>query len=153
VFALLAGLLERAGPHPAGTITGLYTVLVEGDDLDEPITDHSRSILDGHYVLSRRLATAGHFPSIDVPASTSRLVSKILDREQLAFVNHARSLLSALAEGRDLIELGAYVAGTNPTLDRALEVRDRLDALLRQDASSVTGWDEARHMLMEVLAS
>jgi flagellum-specific ATP synthase len=153
VFALLASLLERAGPHPAGTITGLYTVLVEGDDLDEPITDHARSILDGHYVLTRRLATAGHFPSIDVPASTSRLVSKILNREQIAEVNHVRALLSALAEGRDLIELGAYVPGTNPILDRALMVRDQLDELLRQDASSISSWDEARRMLTEVTAS
>ena len=92
-------------------------------------------------------------PSIDVPASTSRLASKILDREQLGHVNHVRALLSALAEGRDLIELGAYVPGTNPTLDRALEVRDQLDVLLRQDASMVSEWDDARRMLTEVATS
>jgi flagellum-specific ATP synthase len=143
VFAMLPALLERAGPHPNGTITGLYTVLVEGDDLDEPITDHARSILDGHYVLSRRIAASGQFPAIDVPASTSRLVSKIVPKADQAEIQHVRSLLSALADGRDLIELGAYVAGTNPVLDEALAKRARLDALLRQDTALVSSWDEA----------
>lgn len=143
VFALLPALLERAGPHPNGTITGLYTVLVEGDDLDEPITDHARSILDGHYVLSRRIAASGQFPAIDVPASTSRLVSKIVPKADQAEIQHVRSLLSALADGRDLIELGAYVAGTNPVLDEALAKRARLDELLRQDTALVSSWDEA----------
>ena len=151
VFALLASLLERSGPHPRGTITGLYTVLVEGDDLDEPITDHARSILDGHYVLSRRLATAGQFPAIDVPASASRLVSKILPGEQRAKVAHVRSLLSALAEGRDLLELGAYVPGTNPVLDEALAKRATLDRLLRQDALHVSSWDDAVSALDQVV--
>lgn len=144
VFAMLPALLERAGPHPHGTITGLYTVLVEGDDLDEPITDHSRSILDGHYVLSRRIAASGQFPAIDVPASTSRLVSKIVAKDEQMEIHHVRSLLSALADGRDLIELGAYVAGTNPVLDEALRKRDRLDAILRQDTAIVSTWDAAR---------
>jgi flagellum-specific ATP synthase len=152
VFAMLASLLERSGPHPLGTITGLYTVLVEGDDLDEPITDHARSILDGHYVLSRRLATVGQFPAIDVPASVSRLVSKILPKEQRDKVAHVRSLLSALAEGRDLIELGAYVSGTNPVLDEALSKRDRLERIVRQDSLHVSSWDEACEMLDEVVA-
>ena len=152
VFAMLPSLLERAGPHPKGTITGLYTVLVEGDDLDEPITDHARSILDGHYVLSRRIATGGQFPAIDVPASTSRLVSKIVDKGDQAEIHQVRALISALAEGRDLIELGAYVAGTNPVLDEALRKRDRLDALLRQDTNAVSSWDEARQARAGVLA-
>ena len=152
VFAMLPSLLERAGPHPKGTITGLYTVLVEGDDLDEPITDHARSILDGHYVLSRRIATGGQFPAIDVPASTSRLVSKIVDKSDQAEIHQVRALISALAEGRDLIELGAYVAGTNPVLDEALRKRDRLDALLRQDTNAVSSWDEARQARAGVLA-
>jgi len=100
----------------------------------------------------RRTAALEEVLAAPSAASTSRLVSKILSREQIAEVNHARALLSALAEGRDLIELGAYVHGTNPTLDRALAVRDRLDGLLRQDASSISSWDEARRMLTEVLA-
>jgi flagellum-specific ATP synthase len=143
VFAMLPSLLERSGPHAKGTITALYTVLVEGDDLDEPITDHARSILDGHYVLSRRIAASGQFPAIDIPASTSRLVSKIVPKAEQLEIQHVRSLLSALADGRDLIELGAYVAGTNPVLDEALRKRDRLDALVRQDTALVTSWDEA----------
>jgi flagellum-specific ATP synthase len=119
-------------------------VLVEGDDLDEPITDHARSILDGHYVLSRRIAASGQFPAIDIPASTSRLVSKIIPKDEQMEIQHVRSMLSALADGRDLIELGAYVAGTNPVLDEALRKRDRLDALVRQDTALVSSWDEAR---------
>jgi flagellum-specific ATP synthase len=151
VFGLLPLLLERAGPHPNGTITGLYTVLVEGDDLDEPITDHARSILDGHYVLSRRIASLGRFPAIDVPASTSRLVSKILPRERIAVVNHVRSLLAALDEARDLIELGAYVSGTNPLVDEALAKKSRLDDLLVQYSGTVTSWQDAHERLDAVM--
>jgi flagellum-specific ATP synthase len=153
VFAMLPALLERAGPHPNGSITGLYTVLVEGDDLDEPITDHARSILDGHFVLSRRIASSGQFPAIDVPVSASRLVSKILPKDEQQEIHHVRALLSALAEGRDLLELGAYVAGTNPVLDEALRKRARIDALLRQDTALVTSWDDARRARAEVVAS
>ena len=151
VFALLPALLERAGPHAHGTITGLYTVLVEGDDLDEPITDHARSILDGHYVLSRRIATSGLFPAIDVPASASRLVSKILAPDAQQRVARVRALLSALAEGQDLIELGAYVSGTNAVLDDALERRARLDDLVRQPSSHSSSWAEAIELLEGVL--
>jgi flagellum-specific ATP synthase len=152
VFAMMPKLLERTGPHARGSITALYTVLVEGDDLEEPITDHARSILDGHYVLSRRIAGGGHFPAIDVPASASRLVSKILTREEQAGVIHARSLISALEEARDLLELGAYVPGTNSLVDEALAKTDRLQRLLRQDASHVTSWEDARRAVDEVLA-
>ena len=151
VFAMMPALLERAGPHPNGTITGLYTVLVEGDDLDEPITDHARSILDGHFVLSRRIAASGQFPAVDVPASASRLVSKILPKNEQQEIHQVRAMLSALAEGRDLIELGAYVAGTNPVLDEALRKRDRLDALLRQDTAVISSWDDARDARAGVL--
>jgi flagellum-specific ATP synthase len=152
VFAMMPKLLERTGPQARGSITALYTVLVEGDDLEEPITDHARSILDGHYVLSRRLAGAGQFPAIDVPASASRLVSKILTREEQAGVIHVRSLISALDEARDLLELGAYVPGTNAVVDEALAKRDRLQQLLRQDSSAVTSWEDARRAVDGVLA-
>jgi flagellum-specific ATP synthase len=152
VFAMMPKLLERTGPHARGSITALYTVLVEGDDLEEPITDHARSILDGHYVLSRRIAGGGHFPAIDVPASASRLVSKILTRDEQAGVIHVRSLISALDEARDLLELGAYVPGTNALVDEALAKQDRLQRLLRQDASHVTTWDDARRSVDEVRA-
>jgi flagellum-specific ATP synthase len=152
VFAMMPKLLERTGPHARGSITALYTVLVEGDDLEEPITDHARSILDGHYVLSRRIAGGGHFPAIDVPASASRLVSKILTREEQSGVIHVRSLISALDEARDLLELGAYVPGTNALVDEALSKQDRLQRLLRQDAGDVTSWEDARRAVDEVCA-
>jgi flagellum-specific ATP synthase len=143
VFGLLPALLERAGPHAHGTITGLYTVLVEGDDLEEPITDHARSILDGHYVLSRRIAGTGRFPAIDVPASSSRLVSKILPKDRQQAVVHARGLIAALEEARDLLELGAYTSGSNPMVDEALRKRDRLDALVLQPAGEPSTWEDA----------
>ena len=143
VFGLLPALLERAGPHAHGTITGLYTVLVEGDDLEEPITDHARSILDGHYVLSRRIAGTGRFPAIDVPASSSRLVSKILPKDRQKAMVHARSLIASLEEARDLLELGAYTPGSNPLVDEALRKRDRLDALLLQPAGEPSTWEDA----------
>ena len=143
VFGLLPALLERAGPHAHGTITGLYTVLVEGDDLEEPITDHARSILDGHSVLSRRIAGTGRFPAIDVPASSSRLVSKILPKDRQKAMVHARSLIASLEEARDLLELGAYTPGSNPLVDEALRKRDRLDALLLQPAGEPSTWEDA----------
>jgi flagellum-specific ATP synthase len=102
-------------------------------------------------VLSRRIAASGQVPAIDVPASTSRLVSKIVAKPEQGEIQHVRSLLSALADGRDLIELGAYVAGTNPVLDEALAKRSRLDALLRQDTALVSSWDEAGTARAEVL--
>lgn len=151
VFGLLPALLERAGPHATGTITGLYTVLVEGDDLEEPITDHARSILDGHFVLSRRIAGAGRFPAIDVPASTSRLVGKITPTERLQAIVHARGLITALDEARDLLELGAYAPGSNPIVDEALAKRDRLDQLLLQPAGERASWDDALRALDAVV--
>ena len=103
-------------------------------------------------MLSRRIAGGGHFPAIDVPASASRLVSKILSREEQAGVIHVRSLISALEEARDLIELGAYVPGTNAIVDEALAKHDRLQRLLRQDSNDVTSWEDARRAVDEVLA-
>src|SRR3712207_8429203 len=107
VFAELPRLLERAGPGERGTITALYTVLVEGDDMNDPVADHARSILDGHVVLSRRLAAAGHYPTIEVLESVSRLTGKICSKDQLAAAGRLRRLLAAHAEARDLIEIGA----------------------------------------------
>ena len=133
VFALLPRLLERAGPAERGSITGLYTVLVEGDDVNDPVGDTARSILDGHVVLSRRLATSGHFPSVDVLESVSRVTHAVTDASQRAAATELRRLLAAHREVRDLVEIGAYVPGTNPTADRALALADRIEAFLRQD--------------------
>lgn len=132
VFALLPQLLERAGPLSTGSITGVYTVLVEGDDLNEPVTDHVRSILDGHVVLSRELAAAGHFPTIDLLNSVSRLATKVAQPEHLADAALLRRLLVAWDVGKDLVELGAYVPGSNEDLDAYLKLRKPLDAFLQQ---------------------
>ena len=132
VFTLLPKLLERAGTAERGSITGIYTVLVDGDDHNEPIADAVRSILDGHIVLSRALAHAGHYPAIDVLASVSRVASNVTTPEQQQLAQELRRLLAAHAEARDLIEIGAYVSGADPLVDRAVALRPETDAFLRQ---------------------
>ncbi len=132
VFALLPRLLERAGTSTAGSITALYTVLVDGDDMNEPIADAVRSILDGHVVLSRALAHAGHYPAIDVLQSVSRLVGEIASPEVADAGQLLRSALAVLREKEDLVAVGAYQPGADPSLDRALAHRPRIEAFLRQ---------------------
>ena len=131
-FALLPRLLERAGPGEHGTITGIYTVLVDGDDHNEPIADAARSILDGHVTLDRRLATSGHFPSIDVLESVSRVVGFVTTAEQRRQANLLRRVLAAHRDAKDLIEVGAYVAGSNPDVDAAVALWPAITAFLRQ---------------------
>ncbi|HEX5265401.1 MAG TPA: FliI/YscN family ATPase [Acidimicrobiales bacterium] len=143
VFALLPKLLERAGAAERGSITGLYSVLVEGDDMNEPIADAARSILDGHLVLSRKLATAGHFPSVDVLDSISRVTPAITTPQRRAAATELRRLMAAYQEARDLVEIGAYVRGTNADVDRALELKDFIDAFLRQDLSEVADVEDS----------
>jgi flagellum-specific ATP synthase len=138
VFALLPRLLERAGTARSGSITGVYTVLVEGDDQDEPIADAARSILDGHVVLSRGLATAGHFPSIDVLESVSRVAPAVTTPEQLRDAATVRTWLAARRDARDLIDIGAYAPGSNPLVDRAIEATPAIDAFLRQPLEDLT---------------
>lgn len=137
VFALMPRLLERAGAGEVGSITGLYTVLVEGDDMNDPVADAARAILDGHVVLSRRLATSGHFPSIDVLESVSRVAPRIMTAEQIGQANELRRLMAAYRDAKDLIEIGAYVKGTNPVVDRAVQLKAAIDHFLRQDAATV----------------
>jgi flagellum-specific ATP synthase len=133
VFALLPRLVERAGNDEGeGSVTALYTVLAEGDDLTDPVVDAAKAILDGHVVLSRRLAGAGHFPAIDVLQSVSRVMSDVVSPEHLALANAARDVLATYRESADLVEVGAYVRGTNPKLDHALTCIDALNAFLRQ---------------------
>jgi flagellum-specific ATP synthase len=138
VFGLLPRLLERAGPGHVGSITGLYTVLVEGDDLQDPVGDTARSILDGHVVLSRRLATGGHFPSIDVLESVSRVVGAVTTPDQRADAVGLRRLLAAHREVRELVEIGAYVPGGSPEADRALALLPLIDDFLRQEIGETT---------------
>ena len=152
MYSLLPRILERAGAAERGSITGLYTVLVEGDDMNEPIADAARSILDGHIVLSRRLATSGHFPSIEVLESVSRLESAIATREQRALTRELRELLAAYRDAKDLVEIGAYARGSNPVVDRALDLKPMIDAFLRQDVSEVCTAEDAWAQLRALLA-
>jgi flagellum-specific ATP synthase len=132
VFAMLPQLLERSGTSAAGAITALYTVLVDGDDMNEPIADAVRGIHDGHVVLSRHLAHAGHYPAIDVLASVSRLVGEIVTPEVRAAGNEVRRLMAAYKEKADLIAIGAYQPGTDPLTDAAIGAREPIDGFLRQ---------------------
>ena len=133
VFNLLPKVLERAGNFHRGSITGFFTVLVEGDDFNEPICDAARGILDGHFILSRQLASQGHYPSIDILHSVSRLSSALSTPAQMAAAQRMRQALAAYRDAEDLIQLGAYVAGSNPQLDASIRLRPELIGFLRQD--------------------
>lgn len=132
VFALLPRLLERSGTALKGSITGLYTVLVEGDDLNEPIADAVRGILDGHIVLTRELAHQNHYPAINILASVSRLMTELASPAHRAAAGVLRNLLATYRDNQDLINIGAYVAGSNPQLDLAIKMIDRINEFLRQ---------------------
>lgn len=132
VFGLLPRLIERAGVSRLGGITGLYTVLVDGDDMNEPIADAARGLLDGHIVLSRDLANEGHFPAIDVLSSLSRLMPDLAPPEQTTAANRVRSWLSTYRDARDLIDIGAYQEGTNPRIDEAIARREAIADYLTQ---------------------
>jgi flagellum-specific ATP synthase len=148
VFALLPRLLERAGTSPNGSITGLYTVLVDGDDMNEPIADAVRSILDGHIVLSRSLAHAGHYPAIDVLASVSRLIGEITTPEVREAGQRLRSAMAAYREKEDLISIGAYQRGNDPLLDAAITLRPVIDGFLRQRVEEFTSLPDADQALI-----
>ncbi|MDH3223829.1 MAG: FliI/YscN family ATPase [Gemmatimonadota bacterium] len=132
VFANLPRLLERAGKGARGGITALYTVLVEGDDFNEPVADHARAVLDGHIVLSRRLASRGHFPAIEVTASKSRLRDHVIDADHRAAVERVLSVVAAYEEKQDLVSVGAYQSGTDPLVDAAIRHSNSIQAFLRQ---------------------
>ncbi|RMF54746.1 MAG: flagellar protein export ATPase FliI [Calditrichaeota bacterium] len=133
VFAFFPRLLERAGTAARGSITGLYTVLVEGDDMNEPIADTARGILDGHIVLSRRLASAGHFPAIDVLESVSRVMTDVITPEHRQAATKLINILATYKEAEDLINIGAYVKGSNPQIDESIKLIGKVFAYLRQD--------------------
>ncbi|CAM3315145.1 FliI/YscN family ATPase [Occultella aeris] len=142
-FSLLAELLERAGTAAQGSVTGIYTVLVDGDDHNEPIADSARSILDGHVVLDRKLAVAGHFPSVDPLGSISRLANRVTTTQQRADATSLRRVLAARAAARDLLDVGAYQRGANPLVDAALEHAAEIDAFLLQDLSETASADDS----------
>jgi flagellum-specific ATP synthase len=151
VFALLPKLLERSGTSPNGSITGLYTVLVDGDDMNEPVADAVRAILDGHVVLSRDLAHAGHYPAIDVLHSVSRLVDQVVPADIRMAGQELRKLMAALREKEDLISIGAYQQGTDPTVDTALSKRDEIAAFLQQAVEHCSTGEEADSGLLELV--
>lgn len=153
VFSLLPQLLERAGTGDRGSITGLFTVLVEADDMNDPIADSVRSILDGHIVLSRDLATQNHYPAVDVLESVSRLVRDLLTQDQLVLSAQAREVLALYRKNQDLINIGAYPAGSSPAIDQAIRLRDPLNGFLRQAVgegfSTQEVWSLLRHSLSD----
>jgi type III secretion protein N (ATPase) len=148
VFALLPRLVERAGATRQGTITALYTVLVAGNDLDEPIADEVRGLLDGHVVLERRLAQRGHFPPVDVVASVSRVMPKIVDARHLEAAARVRALLAVHEEHRDLITLGAYQTGRDRQVDAAVAAYPAIEKLVRQRRDEPADWDGALAQLL-----
>lgn len=150
VFANLPKLLERAGKSTTGSITGIYTVLVEGDDMDEPIADAARGILDGHIVLSRDLSQMGHYPSIDVLASVSRLMTQVTSPEQKAAATRLRSVLATYKKAEDLINIGAYVKGSNERIDDAISHVDKVNEFLRQGTDEKYSFDQTVSLLRGV---
>lgn len=151
VFSLLPRLLERTGNSAGGSITAFYTVLVEGDDMNEPIADSVRGILDGHVVLSRAIATSNIFPSVDVLESISRLGTEICSSGELALVGKARELLALYRENEDLINIGAYVRKSNPRIDRAIEKREPLIEFFRQGVRESSLREASFKRLEEIL--
>ncbi|MEX2288130.1 MAG: FliI/YscN family ATPase [Planctomycetaceae bacterium] len=150
VFGMLPRLLERSGRSDRGSITGFYTVLVEGDDTNEPISDTVRGILDGHIVLSRKLAEQAHWPAVDVLASISRSMSDVVDNEQLEAAKSVKQLLAAYDQAEDLISIGAYQSGTNPLVDQAIGLRDRIKTHLQQSASDQFDFQQSRESLLQL---
>jgi FliI/YscN family ATPase len=152
VFAMMPRLLERAGNSSNGTITGLYTVLVEGDDLDEPISDSARSILDGHIVLSRRIATTGHYPAIDALGSISRLRTEVTDDHQKRLTRKMLDLLAAYHEAEDLINIGAYAGGSNARIDEAIKRIENMRQFLRQNVEEPSEYAQTMQFMDNVLS-
>jgi flagellum-specific ATP synthase len=142
--------MERAGRSDFGSITGLYTVLVEGDDLNEPVSDAARGILDGHIILSRKLANKGHYPSIDILESVSRVKNDVITPAHNEAAMKVKELMAVYKEAEDLISVGAYKPGINPKLDRAVKNMDEINQFLRQRTHDVSNYDETVEMLENI---
>lgn len=151
VFALLPRLLERAGTSDKGSITGIYTVLVDGDDMNEPVADAVRSILDGHIVLSRKIAGQNHFPAIDVLASVSRVMIDVVSKEHFSASRMLRSYLATYNDAADLIRIGAYVSGSDPSVDAAIKKIDKINEFLCQAIFEVTSYEETVKQLITII--
>lgn len=150
VFAMLPKLVERSGTGPKGSITGIYTVLVEGDDTNEPISDTLRGLLDGHFVLSRKIAQQGRYPALDILQSLSRLQSHLADPEHQQAASALRSLMATYQENEDLITIGAYQRGSNPNVDRAIALKPLVDQFLAQHARDTCQWDQSLSLLKQL---
>ncbi|SHJ30510.1 flagellar protein export ATPase FliI [Parasporobacterium paucivorans] len=151
IYAEFPKLLERSGKFEKGSITGVYTVLVEGDDTNEPVADTVRGILDGHIVLSRKLANENHFPAIDITGSISRLMTNIVSDEHRDLAARLRDILSIYEKNEDLISIGAYKAGTNPRLDYAIQKIDSVNAFLKQEIEESHSYEEILNKLEEIV--
>lgn len=153
VFASLPRLLERTGNNEKGTCTALYTVLVEGDDFNEPVTDTVRGILDGHILLNRALAARNHFPAIDVLGSVSRVMPDLVDNDHISAAGRLKQLLAVYREAEDLINIGAYQAGSNPEIDEAIRKRERMNKFLTQGLKEQTSFQTTKSQLMDLVFS
>lgn len=150
VYAEMPKLLERAGNAAVGSITGLYTVLVDGDDFNEPITDTARSILDGHIMLSRKLGHKNHYPAIDILQSISRCMSQIADKDHKTAAGRLKTVLATYSEAEDLINIGAYKNGSNPNIDYAIAKIDQVNKFLMQDVNEKFAFDEIVELLTDI---
>lgn len=150
VFAVMPKLLERAGNSSRGTITGLYTVLVDGDDLNEPVTDTVRGIIDGHIILSRKLANQNHYPAIDVLSSVSRVMPSIVDEEHLNKANAIKDIMATYKESEDLINIGAYKMGSNNKIDRAIDLKEDIDEFLMQETLDIYPFEETLSIMGKI---
>lgn len=151
VFSMIPKLLERAGTSDKGTITGIYTVLVDGDDMNEPIADTTRGVLDGHIVLDRKLVHKSHFPAIDISSSISRVTKNICTQEHLHNMSDFRELLSSYKEVEDLISIGAYKSGSNTKSDRAISLHDKCIEFLKQNQDEYISREESLEILNEIV--
>ncbi|CCJ32599.1 Flagellum-specific ATP synthase FliI [Caloramator australicus RC3] len=150
VFAMLPRLMERSGNSDKGSITAFYTVLVDGDDFNEPIADAVRGILDGHIVLSRKLAGKNHYPAIDVLASISRLMPQIADEKLKEKASELRDILAVYKDSEDLINIGAYQRGSNPKIDRAIQLIDKINAFLRQGINEYSDYKTTYERILSI---
>ena len=153
MYSEMPKLLERAGRSDKGSITGLYTVLVDGDDFNEPITDTARSILDGHIVLDRKLAHKNHYPAIDVLQSISRCMSQIADRDHKSYAGKLKNVLATYNEAEDLINIGAYKSGSNPDIDFAISKIGEVNQFLMQDVEEKVSFEESVELLKGIFVS
>jgi flagellum-specific ATP synthase len=151
VFAFLPRLMERAGTSAKGSITGLYTVLVEGDDLDEPVADAMRAILDGHVVLSRALANKNHYPAVDVLASISRVMPDVVSPEHKKLAKRLLTLMAEYRSAEDLIQIGAYAKGSNPEVDKAISIMNEVNVFLRQEVADKTDFEAIQQTLKKIV--